>query len=70
MAKQVESKVSLPSREDLATGIIKQDKSKLSSRDIAESDKEQALTTSEVGGIKGIINKIKEVPKEKEEKND
>lgn len=70
MAKQVESKVSLPSREDLATGIIKQDKSKLSSRDIAESDKEQALTTSEVGGIKEIINKIKEVPKEKEEKND
>ena len=70
MAKQVESKVSLPSREDLATGIIKQDKSKLSSRDIAEADKEQALTTSEVGRIKEIIDKNKEVPKEKEEKND
>lgn len=40
----------------------------LNNRDIAEADKEQALTTTEVSRIKGIINKIKEFFKGKGEK--
>ncbi len=41
---------------------------KITSKDIAEADKETALTTTEVGGIKGLINKIREKFKGKGEK--
>ena len=40
----------------------------LSCKDIARADKEQALTTTEVGGIKGILSRIRETFKGKGEK--
>lgn len=45
-----------------------EEKEKLTSKDIAEADKETALTTTEVGTIKGLINKIKKFFKGKGEK--
>ena len=43
-------------------------KTKISARDIAEADKEQSLTTTEVGGAKGFFNKIRDFFKGKGEK--
>lgn len=57
--------------EDLSEPKIEPTKDKeeqISSRDIAEADKEQSLTITEVSGAKGIINRIKEFFKGKGEK--
>ena len=43
-------------------------KTKISSRDIADADKETSLTKTEVGGIRKLINKIREFFKGKGEK--
>ena len=58
------------SYDDLKEPEIKQSKQQgqLSSRDIAEADKEQSLTTTEVSETKGIINRIKGFFKGKGEK--
>ena len=41
---------------------------KISSKDIAEADKQRSLTTIEMGGIKRLINKIRDFFKSKGEK--
>ena len=46
----------------------KREKASISSKDIAEADKESLLTKAEVGGIKGIISRIKGIFKGKGEK--
>ena len=43
-------------------------KTKILSRDIADVDKETSLTKTEVGGIRKLINKIREFFKGKGEK--
>ena len=50
-------------RELSDAGILPEDfnwkeKALVTTKDIAGLDKEQALTTTEVGGIKGFINKL------------
>lgn len=61
MAKQIESRVKIGSREEAS-------KAEVTPKDIAEADKESALTKTEVHGIRALINKIKEFFKGKGEK--
>lgn len=65
--------IEITQRELAEAGILPDDfkwveKAKISAKDIAEADKEQALTTTEVGGFKHILNKLKELFKGKDEK--
>lgn len=54
--------------EYMLDAIEESNKKKLTANDIAEADKQQALTTTEVGEIKGLINEIEESFKGKGEK--
>ena len=71
MATQIESKVQIRSREELGVSEpLKEEKTEheVTPKEIAEADKEQALTTAEVGRFKKILNKLKEFFKGKGEK--
>lgn len=55
--------IEVTQRELAEAGILPEDfkwmeKTRISSRDIVEADKEQALTTTEVGGFKGFMKKL------------
>ena len=60
-------------KELASSSLLKNDfnwkpKTKLTSKEISEADKDQELTTSEVRGVRALINRIKEFFKGKGEK--
>lgn len=65
--------IEVTQRELAKAGILPKDfkwieKARVSTKDIAEAGKEQALTTTEIGGVKGFINKLVDKFKGKEER--
>lgn len=65
--------IEVTQRELAEAGILPEDfkwmeKTRVSVKDIAEADKGQALTTTEIGGFKGFIKKLLDRFKGKEEK--
>ncbi len=68
---KIPGSIKVSTRDLLATGIgteRMESKAKVTSKDIAEADAKKELTATEVGGNKGLINKLKELFKGKGEK--
>lgn len=65
--------IEMTQRELAEVGILPEDfkwmeKARVSAKDIADADREQELTTTEVGGVKGFMTKLLDKFKGKEEK--